>query len=113
MADRRESVQSLERALDILEALAVGGELGVTELATRAKAVLTRGGLVEGGQHGVDQASLVLEVAARDQRADAMRLPFNPSIVIWVAVPSAPIVKSAGTQKDRMRKFVGLICTSG
>ncbi len=35
MAERRESVQSLERALDVLEALAVGGELGVTELATR------------------------------------------------------------------------------
>jgi IclR family transcriptional regulator, KDG regulon repressor len=35
MADRRDSVQSLERALDLLEALAPGGELGVTELANR------------------------------------------------------------------------------
>jgi DNA-binding IclR family transcriptional regulator len=32
---RRESVQSLERAFDLLEALAEGGELGVTELADR------------------------------------------------------------------------------
>jgi DNA-binding IclR family transcriptional regulator len=35
MADRRDSVQSLERAFDLLEALASGGELGVTELANR------------------------------------------------------------------------------
>jgi DNA-binding IclR family transcriptional regulator len=35
MPDRRESVQSLERAFDLLEALALGGELGVTELANR------------------------------------------------------------------------------
>jgi IclR family acetate operon transcriptional repressor len=35
MADRRDSVQSLERAFDLLEALGAGGELGVTELATR------------------------------------------------------------------------------
>ena len=33
---RRESVQSLERALDLLEALASGRELGVTELAAAA-----------------------------------------------------------------------------
>jgi DNA-binding IclR family transcriptional regulator len=32
---RRDSVQSLERAFDLLEALASGGELGVTELAAR------------------------------------------------------------------------------
>jgi len=32
---RRDSVQSLERAFDLLEALAAGGELGVTELASR------------------------------------------------------------------------------
>jgi IclR family acetate operon transcriptional repressor len=32
---RRDSVQSLERAFDLLEALAAGGELGVTELANR------------------------------------------------------------------------------
>jgi DNA-binding IclR family transcriptional regulator len=32
---RRDSVQSLERAFDLLEALAAGGELGVTELAER------------------------------------------------------------------------------
>jgi DNA-binding IclR family transcriptional regulator len=32
---RRESVQSVERAFDLLEALAAGGELGVTELAAR------------------------------------------------------------------------------
>ena len=32
---RRDSVQSLERALDLLEALAAGGDLGVTELANR------------------------------------------------------------------------------
>jgi IclR family acetate operon transcriptional repressor len=32
---RRDSVQSLERAFDLLEALAEGGELGVTELAER------------------------------------------------------------------------------
>ena len=35
MPDRRDSVQSLERAFDLLEALASGGELGVTELANR------------------------------------------------------------------------------
>jgi DNA-binding IclR family transcriptional regulator len=35
MPERRDSVQSLERALDLLEALAAGGELGVTELASR------------------------------------------------------------------------------
>lgn len=35
MRERRESVQSLERAFDLLEALAAGGELGVTELANR------------------------------------------------------------------------------
>ena len=35
MPARRDSVQSLERAFDLLEALAAGGELGVTELATR------------------------------------------------------------------------------
>jgi DNA-binding IclR family transcriptional regulator len=35
MNDRRDSVQSLERAFDLLEALAAGGELGVTELANR------------------------------------------------------------------------------
>ena len=34
-APRRDSVQSLDRALDVLEALAEGGELGVTELANR------------------------------------------------------------------------------
>ena len=32
---KRDSVQSLERAFDLLEALAAGGELGVTELAHR------------------------------------------------------------------------------
>ncbi len=32
-APRRDSVQSLERALDLLEALATGGAMGVTELA--------------------------------------------------------------------------------
>jgi DNA-binding IclR family transcriptional regulator len=32
---RRDSVQSLERAFDLFEALAEGGELGVTELAAR------------------------------------------------------------------------------
>src|SRR5918999_793851 len=32
---RRDSVQSLDRAFDLLEALAEGGELGVTELAER------------------------------------------------------------------------------
>jgi DNA-binding IclR family transcriptional regulator len=32
---RRDSVQSLDRAFDLLEALAAGGELGVTELANR------------------------------------------------------------------------------
>jgi IclR family acetate operon transcriptional repressor len=32
---KRDSVQSLERAFDLLEALAVGGEMGVTELANR------------------------------------------------------------------------------
>jgi DNA-binding IclR family transcriptional regulator len=35
MADRRDSVQSLERAFDLLEELAESGELGVTELANR------------------------------------------------------------------------------
>jgi IclR family transcriptional regulator, KDG regulon repressor len=35
MRDRRDSVQSLERAFDLLEALSAGGELGVTELANR------------------------------------------------------------------------------
>ncbi len=34
-APRRDSVQSLDRAFDLLEALAGGGELGVTELAHR------------------------------------------------------------------------------
>jgi DNA-binding IclR family transcriptional regulator len=34
-AVRRDSVQSLERAFDLLEALVEGGELGVTELASR------------------------------------------------------------------------------
>ncbi len=34
-APRRDSVQSLDRAFDLLEALAGGGELGVTELANR------------------------------------------------------------------------------
>jgi IclR family acetate operon transcriptional repressor len=35
MPARRDSVQSLERAFDLLEALGDGGELGVTELANR------------------------------------------------------------------------------
>ena len=35
MPDRRDSVQSLERAFDLLEALGDGGEMGVTELANR------------------------------------------------------------------------------
>ena len=35
MPDRRDSVQSLERAFDLLEVLARSGELGVTELANR------------------------------------------------------------------------------
>jgi DNA-binding IclR family transcriptional regulator len=35
MPERRNSVQSLERAFDLLEALSAGGELGVTELANR------------------------------------------------------------------------------
>src|SRR5918999_5561532 len=35
MRERRDSVQSLERAFDLLEALSAGGELGVTELANR------------------------------------------------------------------------------
>ena len=35
MSVRRDSVQSVERAFDLLEALAGGDELGVTELATR------------------------------------------------------------------------------
>lgn len=35
MTARRDSVQSLERAFDLLETLAVEGELGVTELAAR------------------------------------------------------------------------------
>ena len=35
MRDRRDSVQSLERAFDLLEALSAAGELGVTELANR------------------------------------------------------------------------------
>jgi DNA-binding IclR family transcriptional regulator len=35
MAARRDSVQSLDRSLDLLEALAAGGEQGVTELANR------------------------------------------------------------------------------
>jgi DNA-binding IclR family transcriptional regulator len=34
-APRRDSVQSLDRAFDLLEALAPGGELGLTELANR------------------------------------------------------------------------------
>src|SRR5919106_2689184 len=34
-AVRRDSVQSVERAFDLLEALVEGGELGVTELASR------------------------------------------------------------------------------
>jgi DNA-binding IclR family transcriptional regulator len=34
-ATRRDSVQSLERAFDLLEALVEGGEVGVTELAAR------------------------------------------------------------------------------
>src|SRR5918995_2570049 len=38
-APRRESVQSLDRAFDLLEALAAGGELGVTELAHRTALV--------------------------------------------------------------------------
>ena len=37
--DRRESVQSLERAFDLLEELARAGELGVTELANRTALV--------------------------------------------------------------------------
>jgi DNA-binding IclR family transcriptional regulator len=36
---RRDSVQSLERAFDLLETLAVAGELGVTELAARTDLV--------------------------------------------------------------------------
>src|SRR5690242_3063162 len=35
-APRRDSVQSLERALDLLEALSSGRELGVTDLAAAA-----------------------------------------------------------------------------
>lgn len=38
-APRRDSVQSLDRAFDLLEALAGGGELGVTELAHRTALV--------------------------------------------------------------------------
>jgi DNA-binding IclR family transcriptional regulator len=38
-ASRRDSVQSLERAFDLLEALAAEGELGVTELAARTELV--------------------------------------------------------------------------
>jgi len=35
VTDRRDTVQSVERALDLIEALATGEELGVTELAAR------------------------------------------------------------------------------
>jgi DNA-binding IclR family transcriptional regulator len=38
-APRRDSVQSLDRAFDLLEALAAGGDLGVTELAHRTDLV--------------------------------------------------------------------------
>jgi DNA-binding IclR family transcriptional regulator len=39
---KRDSVQSLERAFDLLEALSAGGELGVTELANRTASCRAR-----------------------------------------------------------------------
>jgi IclR family acetate operon transcriptional repressor len=40
-AKRRERVQSLDRALDVLETLAAGGELGVSEVAARTGLVVS------------------------------------------------------------------------
>jgi IclR family transcriptional regulator, acetate operon repressor len=40
-APRRDRVQSLDRALDVLEALAAGGELGVSEVAARTGLVVS------------------------------------------------------------------------
>lgn len=93
MPDRRDSVQSLERALDLLEALAAGGELGVTELANRTGLVpstahrllhtLTKRGYVsqssESGRYLLGYK--VVEVASGlEQRLERLRVAARPHL---------------------------------
>ena len=93
MRDRRDSVQSLERALDLVEALADGGELGVTELANRTGLVpstahrllhtLTKRGYVsqssESGRYLL--GFKVVEVASGlEQRLERLRLAARPHL---------------------------------
>src|SRR5687767_7105154 len=93
MRDRRDSVQSLERALDLVEALSDGGELGVTELANRTGLVpstahrllhtLTKRGYVsqsrESGRYLLGYK--VVEVASGlEQRLERLRLVAHPHL---------------------------------
>ena len=93
MPDRRDSVQSLERALDLVEALSDGGELGVTELANRTGLVpstahrllhtLTKRGYVsqssESGRYLL--GFKVVEVASGlEQRLERLRLAARPHL---------------------------------
>jgi IclR family acetate operon transcriptional repressor len=93
MRERRDSVQSLERALDLMEALADGGELGVTELANRTGLVpstahrllhtLTKRGYVsqssESGRYLL--GFKVVEVASGlEHRLERLRLAARPHL---------------------------------
>jgi DNA-binding IclR family transcriptional regulator len=93
MRERRDSVQSLERALDLVEALSDGGELGVTELANRTGLVpstahrllhtLTKRGYVsqssESGRYLLGYK--VVEVASGlEQRLERLRLAARPHL---------------------------------
>jgi DNA-binding IclR family transcriptional regulator len=72
VAPRRDSVQSVERAFDLLEALADGDELGVSELATRT-------GLVPSTAH-----RLLATLSQRgyvSQRADSSRYALGYKVV--------------------------------
>jgi DNA-binding IclR family transcriptional regulator len=80
---RRDRVQSLDRALDLLEALGAGGELGVSEIAARTGLVVStahrllasladRGYVRQAAAHGRYALGLkVLELAGRIQARTA------------------------------------------
>jgi DNA-binding IclR family transcriptional regulator len=81
--DRRDRVQSVHRALDVLEAVASGGELGVSEVAARTGLVVStahrllasladRGYVRQNSTHGRYRLGLkVLELAGGEQAQTA------------------------------------------
>jgi IclR family acetate operon transcriptional repressor len=82
MRDRRESVQSLERAFDLLEALSGGGELGVTELANRTGLVPSTGYVSQSSESGRYLLGYkVVEVASGlERRLERLRVAARPHL---------------------------------